>query len=65
MTSDHPTLSVIIPVYNEVECLPRLHDELRPVMDSIGSSDEIIYVDDGSRDGSLDSSSITVERARG
>jgi glycosyltransferase involved in cell wall biosynthesis len=54
VTSDHPTLSVIIPVYNEVECLPRLHDELRPVMDSISSSYEIIYVDDGSRDGSLD-----------
>jgi glycosyltransferase involved in cell wall biosynthesis len=53
VTSAHPTLSVIIPVYNEEECLPRLHDELRPVMESIGSSYEIIYVDDGSRDGSL------------
>jgi glycosyltransferase involved in cell wall biosynthesis len=54
VTSAHPTLSVIIPVYNEEECLPRLHDELRPVMESIGRSYEIIYVDDGSRDGSLD-----------
>jgi len=54
VTSAHPSLSVIIPVYNEEECLPRLHDELRPVMESIGSSYEIIYVDDGSRDGSLD-----------
>jgi glycosyltransferase involved in cell wall biosynthesis len=54
VTSDHPKLSVIIPVFNEEECLPRLHNELRPVMESIGSSYEIIYVDDGSRDGSLD-----------
>ncbi|MFN0070707.1 MAG: glycosyltransferase family 2 protein [Chloroflexota bacterium] len=53
VTSTHPTLSVIIPVFNEEECLPRLHDELRPVMDSIGRSFEIIYVDDGSSDGSL------------
>lgn len=40
-------------MYNEEECLPRLHDELKPVMETIGSSYEIIYVDDGSRDGSL------------
>jgi glycosyltransferase involved in cell wall biosynthesis len=55
-------LSVIIPVYNEEECLPRLHDELRPVMESIGSTYEIIYVDDGSRDGSLDILRELVER---
>jgi glycosyltransferase involved in cell wall biosynthesis len=54
VTSDHPALSVIVPVFNEEECLPRLHDELRLVMEDIGSSYEIVYVDDGSRDGSLD-----------
>ncbi|HEX3247689.1 MAG TPA: glycosyltransferase family 2 protein [Chloroflexota bacterium] len=62
MTSDRPTLSVIVPVFNEEECLPRLHDELRPVMESLGSSYEIIYVDDGSRDGSLDFLRTLAER---
>jgi glycosyltransferase involved in cell wall biosynthesis len=62
VTSDRPTLSVIVPVFNEEECLPRLHDELRPVMESLGSSYEIIYVDDGSRDGSLDFLRTLAER---
>ena len=42
-----------MPVYNEVENLPRLFLELFPVLDDLGMSFEIIAVDDFSRDSSL------------
>ena len=44
-------LSVVVPVYNEVESLRELHRELATVLDSLGRPWEIVYVDDGSRDG--------------
>lgn len=46
-------LSVIIPVFNEQESLDVLHQELQAVLSSLGRTYEIIYVDDGSTDGSL------------
>ena len=45
-------LSVIIPVYNERESLPTLHGQLRGVLDDMGKPYELIFVDDGSQDGS-------------
>src|SRR5215510_11328721 len=45
-------LSVVIPVYDEAGSLPELHRELTAALDPIGDSWEVIYVDDGSRDGS-------------
>lgn len=50
--SERPRLSVVIPAYNEVESLPELHRELVATLGSLGHPWEIIYVDDGSRDGS-------------
>lgn len=47
-------LSVIIPVYNEAEVLPALFGSLRPTLERTGEEYEIIFVDDGSRDGSLE-----------
>lgn len=47
-----PELSVIIPVYNEKESLPVLYDRLLAVLDDLGMRWEIVFVDDGSRDGS-------------
>lgn len=49
-----PALSVVIPVYNEEKSLDRLHARLDPVLRGLGRSYEVIYVDDGSRDGSLE-----------
>ncbi len=46
------SLSIVVPVYNEVECVPRLYDALKPVMQKMGREYEILLVDDGSRDGS-------------
>ena len=47
-----PDLSVVIPVYNEEENLPLLWEELRGVLEGLGLVVEVIFVDDGSRDGS-------------
>jgi dolichol-phosphate mannosyltransferase len=47
-----PELSVVVPVYNEVECLEALWTELRDVLDATGRSYEVILVNDGSTDGS-------------
>jgi len=45
-------LSVVIPVYNERENLQHLYTTLSGVLDSLGKPCEMIFVDDGSRDGS-------------
>ncbi|MGH9749670.1 MAG: glycosyltransferase [Candidatus Polarisedimenticolia bacterium] len=52
--SGRPDLSVVIPVYNEEKSLDRLHARLDPVLRGLGRPYEILYVDDGSRDGSLE-----------
>src|SRR5260221_560857 len=46
--------SVVIPLYNERDSLAPLHVELTRVMQSLGRAYELIFVDDGSVDGSLD-----------
>ena len=48
MTS--PTLSVVIPVYNEEAGLPALFARLYPALDALGERYEVIFVNDGSRD---------------
>ena len=47
-------VAVVIPVYNEEENLPALMQRLMPVMQGLGKSFEIIFIDDGSRDNSLE-----------
>jgi len=46
-------VSVVIPVYNEEDNLPELHQRLVEAMDSLDLEWEVIFCDDGSRDGSL------------
>lgn len=45
-----PELSVVIPMYNEQEVLPLLVDRLRPILDGLHLSYEVVAVDDGSTD---------------
>ncbi len=47
-------LSVIVPIFNERENIRSLDEELRAVLVSLGRSYEVIYVDDGSTDGSFE-----------
>ena len=46
-------VSVVVPVFNEEKNLPDLVSRLRAVMDGTGEPYELVFVDDGSRDGSL------------
>jgi len=47
-----PVVSVVIPVYNEEASLPALFARLYPALDALGVTYEVIFVNDGSRDGS-------------
>ena len=51
--SEAPEISVFLPVYNEEPNLLPLHTKLEEALAKLGRSAEIIYVDDGSTDGSL------------
>jgi glycosyltransferase involved in cell wall biosynthesis len=46
-------LSIVIPVYNEVDSLPLLHAEIQRALANLNRDWEVIYVDDGSSDGSI------------
>jgi polyisoprenyl-phosphate glycosyltransferase len=47
-------VSVVIPVYNEEHTLPLLLQRLYAVLGGLGQPWELLFVDDGSRDGSLE-----------
>lgn len=47
-------LSLVIPIFNEEMMLALLHAEVVPVMERIGEAYEIVYVNDGSHDRSLE-----------
>jgi polyisoprenyl-phosphate glycosyltransferase len=49
-----PLLSVVVPVLNEEQVLPHLHKRLRAALAAVDGDYEIIYVDDGSTDGSTE-----------
>jgi dolichol-phosphate mannosyltransferase len=66
-------LSVVIPVYNDEEVLAELYRRLQPVARELSASYEIVFVDDGSEDGSLtvlesiaqgDAAVVIVQQAR-
>lgn len=48
-----PALSVVVPVFNEEAVIRQFHTRLARVMAGLDLPWEVIYVDDGSRDGSL------------
>ena len=45
-------VSVVIPLFNEIESIPQLHLQLTATLDTLDRRSEIILVDDGSTDGS-------------
>ena len=49
-----PVLSIVAPVHNEQGNLQELHRRLRAVLDPMALEYEILFVDDGSQDGSVE-----------
>ena len=49
-----PKFSIIAPVFNEHECLSEFYSRICSVMDTTHSSWELVFVEDGSTDGSTD-----------
>jgi undecaprenyl-phosphate 4-deoxy-4-formamido-L-arabinose transferase len=49
-----PALSIVIPVFNEERNLPDLHQRLSRTLKDVDRPYEILFVDDGSTDGSAD-----------
>lgn len=47
-------ISIVVPLYNERDNLAPLHDELVKAMGMVGRSYEILFIDDGSIDGSAE-----------
>ena len=52
--AEKPQLSVVVPCFNEQESLPLLRERLIQALDGFGVSWELILVDDGSRDSTLE-----------
>ncbi|MEL6398959.1 MAG: glycosyltransferase [Cyanobacteria bacterium J06626_4] len=52
MMQDSLDLSLVVPIYNEYESLPKLVDAIMKVVATLNCSSEVICVDDGSVDGS-------------
>jgi dolichol-phosphate mannosyltransferase len=50
--SHQPNISVVVPIYNEVESIPHLINAISDSLTNSGISYEMILVDDGSKDGS-------------
>ena len=48
-----PIVSIIIPIYNEEENIPELYNRLQTVIEQLDGEAELIFIDDGSRDNSL------------
>jgi glycosyltransferase involved in cell wall biosynthesis len=50
--SEAPSITVVVPVYNEAGCLTELHERINSTLGGYGAPYELLFVDDGSQDGS-------------
>src|SRR5258708_30770394 len=55
-------LSIVVPLFNEVATIHELHRRLTEVLLLIGLPSEIVYVDDGSSDGTTDALTAIAQR---
>lgn len=51
---ENPEISLFLPVLDEEENLPLMHQKIGAALDALGKPAEVIYVDDGSTDKSLE-----------
>ena len=49
-----PTLSLVLPIYNEEEVIPELHQRLQEFLTKLALPAEVVFVNDGSRDKSME-----------
>jgi dolichol-phosphate mannosyltransferase len=54
MSRARPEVSLVIPIYNEEAVLPQLDERLLALLERLGVAAEVVFVDDGSKDGSLE-----------
>ena len=55
-------LSVVVPIHNEVESIPQVYAELDAALRPSGLSYELLFVDDGSQDGSFQALATLLDR---
>ena len=55
-------LSVIVPLYNEEDCIQPLYDAITKAIDPLDINYEMIFVDDGSKDGTFRKSKMLAEK---
>jgi len=60
-----PIISIIAPIFNEVENIPVLYERIHDVMEAISETWELLLVNDGSSDGSLEAIDALYERDPG
>lgn len=46
-------ISLVLPTYNEEESIPLLYETIKPIMEAMNRSYEIIFIDDGSTDNTI------------
>jgi len=51
MAAERPEVSVVVPCYDEEQSLETLHGEICAAFEGAGQTFEVVYVDDGSTDG--------------
>jgi dolichol-phosphate mannosyltransferase len=49
-----PTLSLVLPIYNEEEVIPELHSRLQEFLGKLALPAEVVFVNDGSKDRSME-----------
>jgi glycosyltransferase involved in cell wall biosynthesis len=52
--NSHIDISIVIPIFNEEKAIQILYDKIKNMLKVSGKESEIIFVDDGSRDGSYE-----------
>lgn len=54
VNADNPEITVTVPIYNEAENIPILYRRIVEALDALQLSWEVVFVNDGSRDGSAE-----------
>ena len=54
MKADYPLISIVVPAYNEAEVLTEFHNTVDKVLSELPVDLEIVYINDGSTDNTLD-----------